>query len=285
MGTHDTRPPATLAGRGTTFVSPSGRRCRATAAVAVRALLDLIDEAAVDGHVSVESARRIGAAVLSASGPLSSHYCRAESSCEAAFELVLVERSRIDTLGRLLTHSFAHLLDDPVAGIERKHLAQFFAAVHMILGEETREALKARCGATADRYRTGEGLVVWDEFYEDDEAALILEQVLVTIARSFRRFDPRKDWFMIVMNSNPSTVSLGSNVFVAKKPEDKVVREFSDIHLCRLFKALFASVRMDTFDDPRRRAFTARWGSEPDKVFGPLFVEMQGLCLQCGGTF
>jgi hypothetical protein len=260
----------------------AGKKCRVTAGISVRAFLDLLEEASVDGLVSMDAARRIGAAILSARGPLAEHYSASENACDAAFTLQRIERQRVDFLGRLIAQPFSYLLDDQAAGIERKHLTQLFAAVRMMVGEETHEDLRHRAALAAERHRTPEAMVDWPAFYEDAEAMAVFEQVLVTIARSFRRFEPRKDWFLIVMNSNPSTVSVAPNVFIAKKPEDKVLREFSEAHMCRLFKALFATHRPETFDPARRKAFTEQWGTEPDKVFGPLFVELLALCNQAG---
>ena len=47
--------------------------------------------------------------------------------------------------------------------------------------------------------------------------------------------------------------------------------------------ALFADMRPEAFDDARRAAFVERWGSEPEKIFGPLFVELRRLHNHVGG--
>jgi hypothetical protein len=268
--------------QGTTLPPEGGRRCRNVVSVAVRALLDLIEESAEDGRVSMDVVRRIGHAVMSAQGPLSSLYTQTQHNCQATFELHAIERKRTDFLGRIVTQPFSELFDDPKSGVERKHLPQLFAAVRMMVGEEVYDDLRAKATDSAEQHRTVEGPVDWESFYADPLTAAVREQVLVTMGRSFRRFEPRKDWFLIVMNSNPSSVSLGSSVFIAKKPEEKAVREFTELNMCRLFKALFASVRPDAFDDSRRRAFTERWGSDPEKIFGVMFVELQALCQQVG---
>jgi hypothetical protein len=259
-----------------------GKRCRSTAAVTIRAFLELLEENAVEGLVPIDVARRIGEAIIGAGGPLTHYYSASETACDRQFDLLRVERQRVDHLGRVIAHPFAHLFDQPKSGVERKHLPQFFAAVRMMLGEEVHEEMKARCAAIAEGYRTPDNMVDWDAFHADFDTGLLLERVLVTMGRSFRRFEPRKDWFLIVMNSNPSSISLASNVFVAKKPEDKAVREFTEVNMCRMFRALFAAVRPETFDKDRRKAFTDRWGSDPDKVFGTMFVELQRLCQQVG---
>lgn len=256
----------------------AGKRCRDMVGVTMRAYMELLQRAAVNGSVALDQVVRIGNAVMAAGGPLATYYAQTEAKCDAIFALGTAERKRVDYLGRLLVQPFAQLLDDPDSGIDRTHLPQFFAAVRMICGDETHAQLKARCAVFAEEHRTPQGLIDWPQFHQDPYAEQVLEQVLVTIARSFRRFEPRKDWFLIVMNSTPQSVSLGSSVFVAKKPEDKVtVSEFSEAAMCRLFEALFASMRPDALTSARREVFAARWGATPEKTFGPLFTDLAAL--------
>ncbi|HSV28772.1 MAG TPA: hypothetical protein VLL76_04410 [Candidatus Omnitrophota bacterium] len=254
-----------------------GRRCRNMVGVAIKAFVDLMQDSASDGKVSMDQARRIANAIMAASGPLADYYARTEGQCDAIAQLGMAERKRTDFFGRLITQPFAHLLDDAETGIDRKRLPQFFAAIRMVLGDETHAALKARCVVLAEEHRMAQGLIDWEAFYADPDADQVLEQVLFTMARSFKRFEPRKDWFMIVMNSNPTSVSLGQNVFTPKAAEDRVVAEFTLAHMVTLFEALFAGFRPEAMSKARRNTFIARWGSDPDKVMGPLFIELAAL--------
>lgn len=254
-----------------------GKRCRDMVGVTVTALVNLLQDSAVDGKVTVEQVRRVAAAVQSAGGPLAAYYAKTESQCDAVFTLAAIESKRVDFLGRLITHAFSDLLDVQADGISRKHLPQLFAAIRMILGDETHGHLKARSVVIAETHRSDDGIIRWDDFYADTEAQHIVEQVLVTVARSFRRFEPRKDWFMILMNSNPSTTSLGSSVFVAKKPEDINTEQFTEAHMAAMFQALFAEMRPETFNSARRNLFVARWGADPEKTFGGLFQELAAM--------
>lgn len=259
-----------------------GTRCRQTAGIALRAFLGLIEEAAVDGNISVETARRIAEAVMAANGPIATVYAHAELGCEDAFTVRRIEGQRHDRLGRLITQTFAHLLDEPKSGIERKNLTQFFAAMRMILGDDVHESMKAHCAVLAESYRTPEGIIDWERFYVDPEALLLREQVLVAIARSFRRFEPRVDWFLIVMNSNATAISLGSGAFIPRKADDKMAHEFTERNFCRLFQTMFDTLRPECFDAPAKTAFIARWGSPPEKIVGPLLVDLQRLCSRAG---
>lgn len=251
-----------------------GKRCRDMVGVTIRAFVDLMQRASVDGQISLDQAQRIANAIMAAGGPLAAYYAKTEQHCDAVAQLGTAERKRTDFFGRLITEPFAQLLDDPASGIDRKRLPQFFAAVRMIVGDETHADLKARCTVIAEEHRTLQGLINWEGYYRDPDAEQALEQVLVTIARSFRRFEPRKDWFMIVMNSTPSSVSLGQNVFVPKKAEDKVSSEFTEGHMAAMFEALFGRFRPDNMNKARRNTFIARWGSDPEKLMGPLLAEI-----------
>ncbi|CAA7614366.1 hypothetical protein [Magnetospirillum sp. SS-4] len=253
---------------------PGGKRCRGVAGVAVRALIDLLDESATDGTVSMDVVRRIANAVLSARGPLSEYYANWEMGCDSAFTLRRIEQQRTDFIGRIVTQPFSALLDDRASGIERKHLPQFFAAIHLIVGDEPYDGLRTRANEAAERHRTADGAVAWDNFYGDDDVKRVFETIAVAVARSFRRFEPRRDWFLIIMNSSPSSISTASNAFIPKKAEDKVTREFGEHQMSRLFQALFSQFRIETFTPERKAAFMERWGSEPEKVFGPLFVSL-----------
>lgn len=260
----------------------TGLRCRQTAGIVVRAFVNLMQEVAVDGKVSLEDVQRIGAAVMGAGGPLANFYARTETRCEAGFAMAVVERQRTDFFGRLVCSTFEDLLERKDSGIERKNLPQFFAAIRMLLGEDNYEEMKSRCTWLVERNRGEDSLIDWPRYFADPDAQLVVENVLVTVARSFRRFEPRKDWFLIVMNSSPSAVSLGSSVFVPKRQEDKVTRGFNDIHMVRLFETMFSSMRGEAFAPDRRQAFAERWGVEPEKIFGPLFVEILRMSQHAG---
>jgi hypothetical protein len=278
MGAQETAP-AIESGGAMVPKEAGGKRCRSVAAVAIMAMTDILDEGSVDGMVSMDDVRRIAKAVLAARGPLGEHYALWEDGCDAAFTLRRIERQRTDFIGRILTRPFSDYFDDRNSGIERKHLPQFFAAVHMIVGDDPFGMLRTRANTAAERHRAEDGTVLWPDFYADADVRTIFEEVLVTMARSFRRFEPRKDWFLIIMNSSPSSISTSSNAFIPKRPEDKVLREFSEVHMVRLFQALFGSCRPDTFTPERRAAFVAKWGSEPEKIFGPLFVNLAAMAL------
>ncbi|MBF0130803.1 MAG: hypothetical protein HQL33_12510 [Alphaproteobacteria bacterium] len=254
-----------------------GTRCREVVGVALRAVLALAEDAASGGVLPLDDLRRIALAVMNTDGALLACYSNHASKCIAYFEMLECERKRKDFFGRVVTHPIGNLLEDPDSGIERKNLPQFFAAIRMIVGDEHNTAYRDLCTMVANELRGGSQEMPWEAFYADPRIVDVLEEVLVAIARSFRHFDPRREWFLILMNTDPESVSLATHAFVSKKSGEKLSHQFGDPHFARLFRALFASVRPETFDKERETAFLGKFGSSPNTIFGNLFVELANL--------
>jgi hypothetical protein len=250
-----------------------GSNCREISGKAIQALLSLIDEIAVDGKVDQMAVHKIAQAILAAEGPLAAAYAHREQKCAFAFHRTAIECQRVDILGRLIIRPIEELLDQP-DGLERQRVGQLLTTIRMLVGEEDHEVLRADASTLGDAHRGADGFVDWDEFYADAEGGLILERVLVALAHSFRRFDPRRDWFLTVMNANPAAVSVASNAFVPLKPEDRAKFAFTEAHMATLFDVLFDSVKPNRFTGDRLRAFSRRWNAVPEKLFGPLFLEI-----------
>lgn len=259
-----------------------GIHCRSVASQTLKAFLAALERQASGGMVSVEHARRIAAGLIVADPAMANVFVRAEAQCDATFALANVERQRHDHLARLVTRAFAHLLDNPGSGLERGHLGQLFAAIRMMLGDETHTELKAHCSTIADEHRGADGLIDWEAYYGDSRSREVLETVLAAIAKSFRRFEPRKDWFLIMMNSTPSSVSVSSNAFVPRRPEDRSKGQFTEGQLVRLFEAMFEPMRPNHFDAAGRASFAARFGAAPEVLFGPFFVEIRAMAARHG---
>lgn len=255
-----------------------GARCRSTAGIVVRAFAGLLEEQAVGGQVSVDTIRRTCQAVGGAGDLLDDLYAGAERTCQDLFVLRQVDAQRVNYVGRIVTKTFAHVLDDRSSGITRSHLGRFFAALRMILGEEVYDEIQGRCAAIAAEASSGNGGVTrWEAFYRHPETLLIRERILVSVARIFRRFEARMDWLLIVMNSSPGSRSLGGGAFVAAKPGKRCTDDFDAAKFLKVFQALFAPCDLQDWDEGMRKAFQARWQVTPEAVFGPLLAELAQL--------
>ena len=255
--------------------------CQKAANIAVRAMLEMLKSTAKDGLVPVSTIERIATVIMNTQGPLTEFFDLSQSACHASWAMANIERQRKNQLGRLIVEPIVPLLDNP-HGIERSRLPQFLESIHLMLGEEVWENLRARATLLAQEHKDEEGMVDWASFHTDPEGFLILEQIQVAIARSFRRFEPRKDWMLVVLNSNPNSISIGPNAFVPKSSDEKVQFAFTQQHLSTVLLALFEHVRLENFDDARTKAFETKWGVKPQKVFGPFFVELLGLSQRVG---
>ncbi|TAN79710.1 MAG: hypothetical protein EPN20_00295 [Magnetospirillum sp.] len=255
--------------------SGSGYHCQLNAGVAIKAFATALEEQAVDGRVAVPVIRRLSDVLSKVPGPLTQHYASVERICGNNFALQQLDRQRTNYVGRIAVKTFSHLMADPQSGIERKHLGSFFSALRMILGEEVYSDLQDKCATIVATLPNRNGTVPWSEFYAHPEAAVILEKILVSVARTLRRFEPRKDWFLIVMNTTPTSHSLGSKAFIAKSgPATIVAQEFGEIHLMRLLSAMFANTHPTVMSDEDKAGFLTRWNVSVEAMFGPLFVEI-----------
>ncbi len=252
-----------------------GSHCRSTASLAIKAFAEALEEQAVGGRVSVSTIRRLSEVLSQVPGPLAAHYAIAEQTCVSNFAMQQMDLQRTNYVGRIAVKTFSHLLLDPSSGIGRKHLTPFFSALRMILGEEIHDSLQEKCAAVVAQLSETSGVTPWEEFYAHPEVVRITEIVLVSMAKALRRFEPRKDWLLIVMNSNPTSQSTGSTAFIARTgPSSKTVQGFNEANLMVLLDAMFSSVRPSAMNDEAKVAFRARWGLGVEEMFGPLFVEI-----------
>ena len=252
-----------------------GHRCREATVLAVRAFLDLFEAAVTGDTIPVEAVRRIANAVMTAEGALSHYYDLHADGCAAFFEMVKAERKRIDYFGRVIAEPLVGLLNNPASGVQRKNLPHFFLAVRMTLGDELYTEYRDQCIRIANELRAGSNLLLWPEFFADGRTLEILELVQVAMARSFQHFTPRKAWFLAVMNADLASVAQGMTVNTSKETGKASDYAFGEADFVRLFLAFFARARPEAYGEAKRSGFTAKFGADPEAVFGPLLAEIK----------
>ena len=57
-------------------------------------------------------------------------------------------------------------------------------------------------GTIVDRYRTESGGLDWEAVYADEEARVLVNDVLLVVSHHFANVDKRRDWFMTLVNNN-----------------------------------------------------------------------------------
>lgn len=185
--------------------------------------------------------------------------------------LNMFNNKRTNYVGRIVIKTFEHLLEQPNS-IKRKHIKPFINTLQLILGDENFNTFQTQCTAIMNSIDTNNS---WVEFYQNTEVLLILEKIQIIFAQTFKRFDARKNWFMIVMNNNPNTISISSNGFISSDEHStKESQDFSEIHFNQIMKALFMNVYPSKITHQYEIEFFKRWNRTPQEVFGPLIVEL-----------
>ena len=250
--------------------------CRKVSAEVIDAFIAALEDGAHDGHVSMDYIHKLADIFLRDNNPIEGRIVSIREECETDYHRVQLEDMRKEVLGRVIVRTFSFMLDYASSGISRSQLPQFFLAIKMIVGVDMYEALEADCREIIAAYPKINGRVPWDDFYNDERILYILEQVQVSVARSFKKFEARMDWFLLVMNSSCDDISISSNVFLGNVgPIKKEKRgQFGRAHLFRILKAFFSNRHPANMKEEERAGFQERWGVSVDKIFAPIFVEL-----------
>jgi transcriptional regulator with XRE-family HTH domain len=178
------------------------------------------------------------------------------------------EAQRVEVFHRLMTQPLDPLLDSET--LSRDALPNFFNFLRLVLGEEV-DALQARCVEIHDELKAKHGeSFTWDKFFADERAKAVLYRVLARIAETFRRFEPRREWFIGIMQYTPAAIGITSNVYVPNKHRESYL--FGTDEFTRMFQHLFAPVKQISGAD--RALFERELGAAPESVFGALFKQL-----------
>ena len=252
--------------------------CRVAGNFAIGVFLKLLREAASDGVVKMEDAERVARTVMDAKGPLETFYRQTFAEWTAAYEETKIQGQRTNVFGRLVVETFVHLFDDPRSEITRELLPRFFTALYMLLGDQDLAECREICMVVATEKRAELGdTPIWEAYFADRRCIAVLDRILVIIARRFKRFEIRKNWFLTIMNTDQENVSLAGNVFVPKEKNSTAEKVFADRNFYLLFTSLFDSVRLRNLEEARKADFKERFGETPKKIFGAFFIELEKL--------
>ncbi|MGQ3029506.1 MAG: hypothetical protein ACT60Q_14360 [Ferrovibrionaceae bacterium] len=178
-------------------------------------------------------------------------------------ELPHAERDgRKDLFQRVMVHPLESLLDS--GAIDRRYLSNYFAFFRHLLGDD-RDELQIECEAVADVISPTAPEPDWKTFYQHPRIQGVYFKVLGRIARSFARFDLRRQWFIDLMSYDPATEAVSAHVYIPSR-EHEPLPPFDGQHFRLLFHALFAPARNPT---PEQRAIIEeRLGMTPEQAFG-----------------
>jgi hypothetical protein len=243
------------------------RQLRETANTLLDAFIRAVEQADAGGKLSLADLTRVADA-LKASPELEPIYERAYAEIASGVLQESQAAQRVEVFHRLMTHPLDPLLD--AGELSRDALPNFFNFLRLVLGEEV-DALQHECVEVhaALKAKFGEAFA-WDMFYTDDRAKLIFYRVLARIAVTFKRFEPRRDWFISVMQYTPATIGVAHNVFVPNKGRESYV--FGEAEFKRMFRHLFEPVKKMSEAD--RALFERALDTSPDAAFAQFFREL-----------
>jgi len=181
----------------------------------------------------------------------------------------MAQERRSDPFRRLLIHPLTEILES--GGLSRSLLPNFFNFLHLVLGDGQAE-LTRLCEEVLEDVKRDPHFT-WDFFYEDPRAQRVLWTVLMRIAETFKRFEPRRDWFLGLMQNRPHAISIAPNAFMPlehTEEEDQAPFGLEQFNL--LFGALFRPLLgMDSAQDA---AFTRQFGAPPVVLVAPLVEKL-----------
>jgi hypothetical protein len=176
------------------------------------------------------------------------------------------DSQRVELFHRVITHPLGPMLEAET--LSRDALPNFFNFLRLVLGEEV-DAFQQRCMDAYDDLKKKQGESFdWNMLYADDRAKAVVYSVLQRIAAAFKRFDVRKQWFIDLMQYQPTNIGIATNVFVPNPHRDKNWN-FGEAEFKQMLKCLFAPVRKMT--DGERALFEKEVGATPDDAFKTLF--------------
>ncbi|TAN48205.1 MAG: hypothetical protein EPN26_12900, partial [Rhodospirillales bacterium] len=223
-------------------------QCSSTAREILGALFKLAAERSADGHcIRLSDLHTIIEHMSVPSGPFDAFYAHRARSCLGSAKVFELDKRRTNALTRIILHPAEWLFDVPQAELPRGIMPRLVEALRMMLGCDLHEALQQRATAIAHAHRDEKtGVTDWEGVFASDEARAILLEALVALADCFRRFDLRKDWFLLFLNTNPASSAVASNAFFVRSAEERSRhKQIGDAQFSALMRVLFSSVHPD----------------------------------------
>ena len=133
---------------------------------------------------------------------------RAFDQCSQTRDLRKWEASRGHPFDRILTKRFAHLLmprpgdDGGIGLVSRRIMPGLSLALDKMIGPAVYQQCQNKSRDILDRHKAAGGGTDWEAIYRDGEAAALVTDVLVLVARCFANFAHRRAWFIELVNNH-----------------------------------------------------------------------------------
>lgn len=182
----------------------------------------------------------------------------------------MAQERRSDPFRRLMVHPLTEILK--AGGLSRTLLPSYFNFLHLVLGDDGQAEFTRKCQDILDEVKDDPHFT-WDFFYDDPRTRAVFWAVLIRIAEAFKRFEPRRDWFVGLMQNRPHAVSVAANAFIPlAHTEEEGKAPFGVAEFNLMFTALYRPLlTMAAADDA---AFTRQFGAPPARLIAPLVEKL-----------
>lgn len=185
-------------------------------------------------------------------------YEEAWEEIERAVEAQRWDKERKYPFERLVVHYFVHLLPErgqppqPGRQLSRGIIPGFVQALQQLVGPELFETYEERCRELVERVRVEQGeAFTWDQVYADTTSQLIVNDVLVLIARHFTNLRRRRQWMMDLIDNG------------MKRRRDAAEKDwfFGEAEFHMLMDAMYRILKRAMQHEQGRRLLEKRYGA------------------------
>ncbi len=178
-------------------------------------------------------------------------YTQQYDLCQRLWEAAQWQKARRSPFDRILVKRFSHLFpprsgDDGQANngnVSRRIIPGFIAAITKMIGPQLYEQCHKKCLAVLDRHQDeSTTLPDWQAAYTDPDIRQLTNDILMVVAHYFSHFSKRRDWFLMIVNSN---LAPAESDFDAEKNWQLTPPVFKEIMLA-LFEELRTAVNHDS---------------------------------------
>lgn len=140
-------------------------------------------------------------------------YAQQYELCQRLWEAAQWQKARRSPFDRILIKRFSNLFpprtgDDDgerTGDVSRRVIPGFIAAVTKMIGPQLYEQCHKKCLAVLDRYQDdATSLPDWQATYNDPDIRQLTNDILMVVSHYFSHFAKRRDWFLMIVNSNLS---------------------------------------------------------------------------------
>ena len=192
-------------------------------------------------------------------------------------ERELWDQTRKRPFERLLVKRFCHMfppaesLDSP-ATVSRRVIPGLFLAFEKIAGTEFMEQCQGAGRGIFREVRSARGEEFrWSDYYDDQAASELVDDLMVVVARSFKDFDRRFHWLLELINSHLAPVE----GYEYEGETDSPWALHPD-GAKEMLRALFSKLRDNMADGDERLLIERRYGENAcellETVIGDLFA-------------